>query len=349
MKQEISFPPKFWQKKISPFYSLFFLLTGASFFACSLINKAGRSDNGLTVVQQDCPPVPVTSYRMNNFSFAHPLLLTDGVKESESMQSLKNEIEGLIQSKKNSGELLSAAVHVVSLNDGGWLCVNQSERFNPGSLFKVPVLMIFLREAEKNPGLLDKKIYLPPNANVPVQTYNEKYLETGKSYTIRELIYHMIVKSDNYATLLLNQNVNTDEFRKFFTNIGLPTPDIYDRYYSLSVSEYSKFLRVLYNASYISNENADYALSLLVQTSFKEGMMKQLPSDVVVAHKFGEWGEPGAGTIHQLHETGIIYIENTPILVNIMTKGMEVKTLPNVISEITKLVYDRVTTGKVKS
>jgi beta-lactamase class A len=349
MKQEITITRKFWQKKISPFYSLFFLLAGISFFACSLINESGRSDNGLTFVQQDCPPSAVTNFRMNNYLFTRPLLLSDGAKESESMHGLKHDIAGLIESKKSSGQLLSAAVHVVSLNDGEWISLNKDERFNPGSLFKVPVVMTFLREAEKNPALMDQKYYLSPSAKVPPQTFNEHYLVPGRSYTIRELMYNMIVKSDNYATLLLNQNVNLDEFGKFFNNIGLPTPDMHDRSYSLSVTEYSKFLRVLYNASYISNEDADYVLSLLVQTTFKEGMTKLLPSDVQVAHKFGEWGEPGAGTVHQLHETGIIYIENTPILVNVMTKGMEVKTLPNVISEITKLVYDRVTTGKVKS
>jgi beta-lactamase class A len=97
----------------------------------------------------------------------------------------------------------------------------------------------------------------------------------------------------------------------------------------------------LYNATYISNEDADYALSLLVQTKFHEGLTKWLPADLKVAHKFGEWGEPQPGSIHQLHETGIVYLDNGPYLIDVMTKGNEPRLLANVIADISKLTFER--------
>jgi beta-lactamase class A len=100
--------------------------------------------------------------------------------------------------------------------------------------------MTYLREAEKNPGLLDRKFYLAPGTKVPQQTFNEKYLEPGHSYSVKELLSNMIVKSDNYATLLLNQNANFTELGKFFETIGIPAPDMKDRSYTVTIKEYNK-------------------------------------------------------------------------------------------------------------
>jgi beta-lactamase class A len=345
MKSEMNAPARFWQKKVSPLYSILILIAAITFFACTVGMRSSSEVAAVQpAIQQDCQR-PV-NFRMQNYAFARPLLLSDEANESQRLQGLKHEINGLLNARKNSGDILTAAVHVVSLNDGDWIAINDGERFNPGSLFKVPVLMTFFREEEKRPGLLDQKLTLPLNIKVPVQTFNEKYIVPGKSYTIRELIYNMIVKSDNYATYLLNLNVNVNEFRNFFTTIGLPTPDIFDRNFSLTVSEYSKFLRVLYNATYLSNEDADYALTLMTQTTFKEGITRYLPDDVKVAHKFGEWGETTPGSLHQLHETGIVFLDNNPYLINIMTKGKEIKPLPHILSDVSKLVYDRFTAKK---
>jgi beta-lactamase class A len=337
---------KFRIKKISPVYSAVFLVAGILFIAFALCLKKGQSNSQIpdTVIQKACPAP--TDYRMKDFSFTNPLLLSDPADEAQNLQTLKHEIAALIDKKKKSGELISVAVHVASLNSGDWICINETERFSPGSLFKVPILMTFMREAEKNPALMEQKLFLSADEKAPGQTFNNKHIEPGKSYTVRELIYHMVVESDNYATLILNRNVNIKELTKFFQTIGLPSTNLYSTGYSLSVKEYSRLMTVLYNATYLYNEHADYALSLMAQNTFKEGMLKYLPAGIKAANRYGE---SSAGSLSQFHETGIIYLEDSPILINVMTKGSNAKNQANVISEISKLVYDQTLAGKVKS
>jgi beta-lactamase class A len=348
MSQQLIVSENFLRRKISPFYSLGFILGGIIFIAFGLCLQLSRNSNRQSTIisQKEC--ASPTNYRMKDFTFTNPLLLSDIGDESTRLQPLKQEINVLIEAKKRSGELSSAAVHVINLNDAEWICINDGERFNPGTLFKVPVLMILLRQSERNPELMDKKLFLDLNTQVQKQTFIDKHIETGKYYTIRELIFHMIVESDNYATHLLNQYVHIKELNTFFDGIGLPTAPVFSEEYTLSVKEYSRLLTVLYNASYLYNENADYALSLLSQSKFNEGMTKFLPLNFKVAHKFGEAGNTTSQEERQFHETGIIYLEE-PILINVMTKGKDVKVQANVIAEIGKLVYERLSPQKAKA
>ena len=47
----------------------------------------------------------------------------------------------------------------------------------------------------------------------------------------------------------------------------------------------------------------------------------------------------GDATTRQLHETGIIYVDNAPYLLTIMTKGYAIDKLPRVIADITAMTY----------
>lgn len=56
-----------------------------------------------------------------------------------------------------------------------------------------------------------------------------------------------------------------------------------------------------------------------------------------MAHKFGEALDPQG---LQLHETGIVYLGNDPYLITVMTKGRDVHQLPQVLSTISRYVFD---------
>jgi len=344
---EKSSPSRFWNKRIKLPYAIIIAVLGVLSLGYGQysLNNSNKAKTKVIIQQSDdCPPPVVVRYRENDYKYTHPFLLADRVDESKEMINLKDEVASIILQKKQSGQITSASVYIRSLNDNKFTTFNADEAFKPGSLIKVPVMMTYLRESERNPGLLDKKLTLNPSNRVPTQTYTGDRIQAGKAYSIKQLLYYMIVKSDNYATQALNENLNIGEFKSLFTELGIPEPDVHDPNYSITAADYSKFFRVLYNATYISNENADYALTLLVQSDFKEGILKELPADIKVAHKFGETGDHNDPTDHQLHESGIIYFNQSPFLVTVMTKGPDVKQLPEVISEISKRVFDRMKT-----
>jgi hypothetical protein len=105
----------------------------------------------------------------------------------------------------------------------------------------------------------------------------------------------------------------------------------------MSVLEYNRYLRVLYNGSYISRSNSDWALGLLTKSNYKGALVKLLPNDLMVAHKFGE--RPYQDGFN-FHEGGIVYLKNNPYTVVVMTKGKDYQALPDFVADISKLCYD---------
>src|SRR5438552_3397242 len=93
------------------------------------IHHSNENKSQAIIQQNNRPPESVTRFRMNNYQFAHPLLLIDIGDESEDLSSLKNEISQLIELKKSSGEITSASVFVKRMNDGHYFSINGSEGY----------------------------------------------------------------------------------------------------------------------------------------------------------------------------------------------------------------------------
>ena len=275
--------------------------------------------------------------RLNGYKYIRPVYSSEPECESSVFLPLKTEISDFVESMKSSGSLNVASVYLKDLTSDDWMEVNSSEEYHPGSLFKVNTMITLLRMAEEHPGIMDKEIQFAANTPVPIQTFNSKTITPGHKYKIRELIRSMIVYSDNLATGLLHSEVSIDVFQKTFTDLGLKKPDVHDRNYSVTGKEYSKFISVLYDGGYLTIPASEYAISLLSESDFKAGMVKELPSNVKIAHKFGEAMHEGT---RELHECGIVYLDKKPYLVTIMTKGADVKVLAGIISHISKVTYD---------
>lgn len=213
------------------------------------------------------------------------------------------------------------------------------ELYHPASLNKVAVLITYLHAAESYNNLLDEKLLFEKHDNsLPVQYYTSKTLKPGTTYAIRDLLHYMIAYSDNDAAQLLLKHIDLNFYNKTFTDIGLPKPgDNFDES-QLSAKQYSLFMKVLYNASYISIPASEFATNMLAECDFKEGLLKKLPPNVQAAHKFGECRYDD---VYELHESGIIYIGDNAYLITIMTKGADQKNLSDVVANISNLVYTK--------
>ena len=270
------------------------------------------------------------------FKFIKPIDATDLKHESPSLNGLKAKLNAYIEGLKKAHKLINASVYVRYYGHGIQMSLNPQETYSPGSMLKVVNLLIYLKLSEKEPGLLDKKIvYQTPEYPIPVQTFNTSQIEAGKEYTIRDLLKYMIVYSDNRATCWLVANLDSKVYFKMMEDLKIPLPS--NTNYVMTASQYSVLFKLLYSSSYLSNGNSEFALRLLNQSDFKNGLVRDLPGNVQVAHKFGE---AGGKHQHQLHESGLIYMNYAPYLITIMTKGYAINDLPPVISTISKMVYD---------
>jgi beta-lactamase class A len=148
----------------------------------------------------------------------------------------------------------------------------------------------------------------------------------------------MISYSDNYATEILSMQVSQVVLKQVFTDIGLQAPQLDANYvnYTISAANFSKFISVIYNAGYLSSAQSSFAAELLATSDFKSGLIQGLPEGTRIIHKFGEAGQEGA---HELHESGIIYLNSRAYLLTVMTRGKDIKQLPATLSAISGIAY----------
>jgi beta-lactamase class A len=275
--------------------------------------------------------------RMKGFKFIKPLMFIDEDCESDMLMNTKQKLISIIDKYHSIGEVNIASVYLREYEHNEWMCINLTEKFDPGSLFKVPTLITILKMNELHPGLLDKSITYNKKLDFGRSIkFPSKQITIGQTYTVRELLSYMIKYSDNDATALLESVMDAKVLQKLFSDFGLEVPNIYASQYKFNVKEYSYFMRAIYNAGYLSSVDSEYAAELLSQCDFKEGIVKGLPDNTIIAHKFGEAGNQ---TEIQLHESGIIYLNNKPYLLTIMTKGKDIKKLAQIIAELSKSVY----------
>lgn len=308
----------------------------------SFILKRGIENDSASEAANASADCGIVTHRLNGYTYVKPILYSDKTCESNNYSSLKMDIDGIIKRFQHEGALDNASVYLKIMNNQrDYICVNETNLYHPASLIKVPILITYLKMEEQNPGILNKSIVfkLPPGG-VPRQTYSSQQIVPGKSYTIKEYLKYMVSYSDNNATYVLNTNVDLGLFGKMFSDFGLTVPDIHDMNYQISAKDYSVFLNIIYNAGYLTIPHSEFAAELLNQSDFKEGIRSGLPGEIKLVHKFGEWGMPNNPDMHQLSESGIVYLNNTPYILTVMTQGKDVKKLPGVIADISKLVYN---------
>jgi beta-lactamase class A len=234
---------------------------------------------------------------------------------------------------------------VRDLGKGQWVGINQNDHFSPASLIKVPMMIAVLKIYEENPSLLEKKIFYPGGTDYnKLETIKPiSPIEAGHSYSVNQLLEAMIVDSDNNATFLLGQQIDRDQLFEIFTDLGIPVPPSDTSLDYLSPKAFASFFRVLYNATYLQRETSEKAMRLLLRSNFAHGIRAAIPEHISIAEKFGErtlTDANGRPIKKELHDCGIVYYPNRPVLMCIMTSGYELESLQAVIQSITTTIYE---------
>ena len=324
-------------KKIPLYYTLGVILLTATIAYSVTYYFDNKEKNKILELSNASNSCTYNIERLDGYPFIKPIMFVDDICEGDNLATMKKEITNLIENYKNYQGVISASVYLKEFSHNEWIGVNEEEKYEPGSLFKVPILIAYLKMNEEHPGVLDKEILFNQQFSIDkVVAYKSKSIQLGKSYKVRELLKFMIEYSDNNATALLNNNLKPEVLLKLFKDLELELPNISAKQYFFTVKQYSLFMRAIFNATYLSIDDSEYAAELLNKCDFKDGIRKGVPASVKMAHKFGESGTP---TEKQLHESAIIYLDNKPYLLTIMTKGKDNASLSKLISEISAMVY----------
>lgn len=302
----------------------------------------GEKENGENIhAQATSANSSLILIRKGEHNLVRPLILADIDAESPEYLSLKGRLSQTITSFKQKGIITNASVYLKRLSDGSWMNLNGNETYLPGSLMKVAIMLYYLKQEELHPGTLAQEFFCrKPAQEFPKQEFEGETIIPGRSYKVSALIRSMIIESDNLATNTLCQHLDGAAFHQMFVDLSMPPDDINDLEYVISPREYSKFLRVLYNATYVGEEMSEFALSLMIQSKFKDGLVKPIPAGIMIAHKFGERGK---NSVMDFSESGIIYDKKEPYLLTIMTRGSDMKEQSKVISELSGEVFHSLT------
>jgi len=272
-------------------------------------------------------------------AFTRPLIMADSPNESVELFDLKSNFTEAINAASASGSVSSASVYFRDLNSGKWISINGNEQYSMASIMKLVAMMYHLRVDEVKPGWLNQKILVQKSLIVDnIQTQEGPELVLGKAYTIKELIIYMIKYSNNNATAHLNSFIDFNDYKLFFSDIGLPLPDPKASDYTLTSGQCSRFLQELYNSSVLTHKNSEFALSLLTESVYRGGLLRNITDkDIKVAHKFGERFYPNSC---QIHETAIFYTNENPFLITVLTNGSDTTQEATLIGKIGSIAAD---------
>jgi beta-lactamase class A len=245
-------------------------------------------------------------------------------------------------------EVDTYSLYYRDLNSSQWFGIDESEPYIPASLLKIALAIAFLKEEEDIPSFkFAKKIYTPKIAaiNTSVKYLEPSKLVIGREYGTEDLLKRMMVDSDNGAKDLLFATLDKSYFYRLFTLIGIQEPGDALKY-RLSAQDYSFFLRMLYNGTYISAEDSQKLLNVMTQSEFRDGLVAGVPG-IQVAHKYGTYtltDSAGNKTGVELHDCGIIYDSDHPYVLCIMTKGPDAEKLASFIAGLSETAYGSVQT-----
>lgn len=308
------------------------LLCGVIYF--SLQKRAVPAFTGHEPTQIDNPSV--RQFHQGGYELIKPFLFAETDAEDQSLQEIKSQLVSLINDNIKSGHLVNASIYLKKLDYARSIRINPAETYNPGSLMKLPVMIAYFKEAMNGTAaILDKKIlFNGHNPDLPVEEGSVPLLKVGKSYSVKELIDYMIIDSDNDAMGLLVNNFDEKKLHKMFADLGVPIPGSNTEVFNITPEIYGRFLRILYNSTYLDRSYSQRALSILTQTKYRKGIVRNI-SDVKVAHKYGISVTNG---IRSLSEAGVFY-KDSPYLFVIMTKGSEYPKMADIISQCSDMVY----------
>jgi len=330
--------------------SLLAVLLAASFALGIFIGAGMRLFAPFSMVKND---VATEGGQEGTFRFIRESLDakdSPGRMVNKELKPFQYKVNALIEELMKQEEVATVSVYFRDLNNGNWFGINEHERFSPRSLLKIPLMVAYFKWAETNPLVL-RKTLIPVNANEEAKGKNVEpatKLEQGQSYTVNDLIFRMIAHDDDTAYTLLSANLPARRLEKIYKDLYVEyDPRAQDD--SLSMNAFAAFYRVLFNASYLSEEMSEKALRYLSKSVFREGMSSGIPPNIEIASKYGQRSmtvvvDGEEKELTQVHEFGIIYHPNRPFLLGIMARGDDFEKLVKAIHDITRLVYNEVDT-----
>lgn len=211
----------------------------------------------------------------------------------------------------------SVSIYIEFLNTGANISINQDNYILPASLTKVPLALAVMKKIEHGEWSLDSELVLMPgDANAFSGDGEDPLSEfpVGTRFTVDTLLQELLINSDNTAYYILLRNLHQDDLKLVIQAIGLE--NLFTQDGKISAKEYSRLLRSLYTASFLTRVNSQYILSTLDNATFAQFLKSGVPEEIPFPHKYGE-----DDSVRVYSDSGIVYVPNRPFIISVMVQA----------------------------
>ena len=201
--------------------------------------------------------------------------------------------------------------------------VNGRVRVVSASTIKVAILYAALELCRQGKLTLDQLVAIPePDICADTEVFEPgNRCEAG--YSLWELLYWMIVESDNTATNAVIGLVGYDAVNAWCAAHGLPDTILQrkmldwdaiaaGRNNSTSPADQCRLYRLLDTKEILNGELRAVALDFLCRQRSLDGLLRYLPDPVTVAHKRG-------GLDYLNHDAGLFLVKDRPYFLGVFT------------------------------
>jgi beta-lactamase class A len=220
------------------------------------------------------------------------------------------------------------------LPSGTSIRIGDNNELVAASLIKLPLVMNLYRAAELKMVSLDKVVSI--NEEDLDKAYGDLWKKgAGTQLTLRELARLTLSDSDNTASRTIYRYVKglLIEENQSLAQLDVDQ-NLVDGQAVINAKSYTSVLKSLYLASYVNRDSSNEILSFLTKSSEKNRLTKELPKDVVVAHKNGVYNQSWAES-----DCGIVYLPKRPYAVCVMV-GLPSDEANAFIADVSKAIYD---------
>ena len=247
------------------------------------------------------------------------------------------------------------ALYCVDLTSGRPLiAMGENTRVVSASTIKLPILCRALQDVMEGKYSLEQFVPICPGDYCDdTDVFEPTYRQDGAS--LWEMLYWMMVSSDNTATNAMISLLGFDHVNDYCQTMGLTQTSLQRKMldfeavaqgrnnYTSAMDLYRLFSK-LYHGEILNPALRETALDFLSRCRHTDALQRYLPDPVVVAHK------PG-GLDHLNHDAGIFLLKDRPFYLGIFTwDGPALDGQPEqnqFIGKLSRMIYDAVKGGNI--
>ena len=248
-----------------------------------------------------------------------------------------------------------SALYCVDLTTGKPIAaIREDSQVVSASTIKVALLCCALQDVME--GKLSLQQFVPichGDYCDDTEVFEPTYRQDGAS--LWEMLYWMIVSSDNTATNSVISLLGYDHVNDYCRKMGLCQTSLQRKMLDFqaiwegrnnytSAADLYRLFSMLYHGEILTQPLREVALDFLSRCRHTDALQRYIPDPVVVAHK------PG-GLDHLNHDAGIFLLEDRPYYLGVFTwDGPALDGEPQqnrLIGKLSRMVYDAVKGGEV--